>query len=543
LNSPQRALDAQAERELAYYRRECNDLGARLLRLQEEQSAAFREARRSRTVAKLIREAHHATDVFETLAELGSAVLEVIVENALCDRAALLERQDGPGPGIRFRVTHAVGFDRVPVPDSVVLPSLPEFFLTTSRTSIEPPAFDLTAILQVPYILWAADRRTGHALIIGNQSEGNLSRPFEAGDQELIDGALSVYIDVLRRKRAEQELRASEQRYRLIIESARDYAIFATDLKGCVTSWNRGAQEVLGWKESEILGQPYSMVYTPEERAKAAPAADLAEALAAGHSRHQRAYLRADGTRLWGTSVITPLRDTPSSAGQGLLVIVRDHTEQRLAERRQQILVEELQHRTRNLLAVVSAIAHGTEEGSSSLGDFGPRFRSRLAALARVQHLLSPEGGAAMSIGGLVTGELLAHGVEPDGHRVSVTGPEVVLPGQMVQTLTLALHELATNAVKHGALRGADEGRLAVSWSVEVADGNPPLLTLEWKESGVVMPPSDRIVPRGYGRELIEGALPYELGARTDFSLESDGIRCRICLAVGHAIGESPEMV
>lgn len=202
---------AKLERELAYYRRECNDLGARLLRLQEEQSQAFREARRSRTVAKLIREAHRLADNVATPEAIGSSMLALIVENTLCDRAAFCQREGAPGASDQFRVTHAIGFGAEPQPEWAMVPNAPPFFLTTSRTVIETPAYELTGILRMPYVLWAYDKASGHALILGNQSESNVSRPFEAGDQELVEGALSVYIDVLARKQAELELHAAKR--------------------------------------------------------------------------------------------------------------------------------------------------------------------------------------------------------------------------------------------------------------------------------------------------------------------------------------------
>jgi diguanylate cyclase (GGDEF)-like protein len=194
----------QLERELAYYRRECNDLGARLLRLQEEQSEAFREARRSRTVAKLIREASRLADTGIAPDELGEPMLEIIVDNAMCDRAALLQ-ESPPGSG-RFTTTHVIGAgDRSP--STVVVQPPPAFFFTTAETRLEPPAYELIAILQLPYVLWAYDRSTGAALIVGNRSQANVSRPFGPGDQELIEGGLSVYLDVLARRRAEVALR------------------------------------------------------------------------------------------------------------------------------------------------------------------------------------------------------------------------------------------------------------------------------------------------------------------------------------------------
>jgi signal transduction histidine kinase len=207
------STEGQLERELAYYRRECNTLGAGLLRLQEEQSHAFREARRSRTVAKLIREAYRLIDQSASPGELGEPMLATVLDNTMCDRAALL--QEHPRGSGRFTVTHVIGLPGE-APGPVELPVVPAFFFTTSRSRIEPPAYQLTAILRLPYILWAYDATCGAALILGNQSESNVSRPFEEADQEIVEGALSVYIDILLRKRAEMEMREA----RILAEEA-----------------------------------------------------------------------------------------------------------------------------------------------------------------------------------------------------------------------------------------------------------------------------------------------------------------------------------
>ncbi len=196
------------ERELQYYRNECNDLGARLLRLQEEQSQAFLEARRSRTVARLVREAYRFAEPAQAMHDVGGALLQVIVEAALCDRAALL-REEPPGSG-RFLVAHAIGGTSVEADEVVMIPSPPVFFFTSSLRLDRPPE-GLLDVLRLPFILWAYDRSSGHALVIGSRSEGNVSRPFESGDQELIETALFVYLDVLYRKHAEAQLRQAKQ--------------------------------------------------------------------------------------------------------------------------------------------------------------------------------------------------------------------------------------------------------------------------------------------------------------------------------------------
>ncbi|TCZ56761.1 sensor histidine kinase [Roseicella aquatilis] len=244
----QDVLIGQLERELAYYRRECNDLGARLLRLQEEQSQTFREARRSRTVVKLTREAYRLADGDHPPDEIGVPMLEIIIENALCDGAALLQVEPD---GETFRVTHAIGAGAEGPRHPVTIPSPPEFFFTTARTPMEPLAYGLTGILRLPYILWAHDRHAGRALILGNRSESNVSRPFEAGDQEFIEAALSVYIDLMLRKETQFALRgAMAAAERASAARARFLATLTHELRTPLNA-------IIGYSEMMVPGSRY----------------------------------------------------------------------------------------------------------------------------------------------------------------------------------------------------------------------------------------------------------------------------------------------
>ena len=197
------------DRELQYYRRECNELGARLLRLQEEQSQTYREARRSRTVVRLVRETYRIGDLAQTAHDVGGPILEVIVDNALCDSAALLREE--PRGSNHFLVAHASGGPQAAVDAAAVIPDPPTFCYANSFTPTNQLTDRLSALLRMPFVLWSYDRSSGYALVIGNRSETNVNRPFEAGDQELVDSALSVYLDVLYRKQAEAQLRQAKQ--------------------------------------------------------------------------------------------------------------------------------------------------------------------------------------------------------------------------------------------------------------------------------------------------------------------------------------------
>ena len=202
----------------------------------------------------------------------------------------------------------------------------------------------------------------------------------------------------------------------------------------------------------------------------------------------------------------------------------------RESESRMRIMVGELQHRTRNLIGVVMALADRTAIGAEGLNDFRSNFRDRLGALARVQGLLSraaPAGG--VNFDELLASELSAQSAK-NGGVLTLDGPKgVALRPISVQALAMALYELTTNALKYGAL-GQRNGRLNIHWRAET-ENDAPWIFIDWRERGV----DTARVPAGTkgdgsGRRLIEDALPYQFGARTTFVIEPDGIHCTIAL-------------
>jgi two-component system CheB/CheR fusion protein len=211
-------------------------------------------------------------------------------------------------------------------------------------------------------------------------------------------------------------------------------------------------------------------------------------------------------------------------------VLFNDISRRKRDEELQHTLVAELQHRTRNLLAIVRGITQQTLRSSTSLDQFAKEFGDRLSALSRVQSLLS-SGADEVKVGDLVRGELDAHGAPLDSDRIIVSGPDVPLTSREVQVLTLALHELTTNAIKYGALAN-HSGQLSISWSLDRPNGRE-LLVICWVESGVEMDGVAQQDRRGFGRKLIEQALPYDLGAETNFRFGEDGIRCELRIPIG----------
>jgi PAS domain S-box-containing protein len=233
----------------------------------------------------------------------------------------------------------------------------------------------------------------------------------------------------------------------------------------------------------------------------------------------------SDGVERWVATRGRALFDKGQAVG--FLGVALDITERKRAEQVKEVMIAELQHRTRNILAVIRSISAQTRAASNSLADYAVEFNERLAALSRVQGLLSRGDHVPVTLAELVRIELDAVGTEPDGGRIVVNGPNVILPIVSVQILALALHELATNSLKYGVLVGS-EGRLEVTWNVMAKADGSHHLALEWRESEIKVRNSSDTGKKGFGRRLIEQALPYQLDASTRFVLLADGVRCSI---------------
>jgi two-component sensor histidine kinase len=182
----------------------------------------------------------------------------------------------------------------------------------------------------------------------------------------------------------------------------------------------------------------------------------------------------------------------------------------------------ELQHRLRNNLALMRSVIRRSNETAESPEEFALHLDARIGALARTQGMLGLAGASGVELEELVRNELIASAVGEKNYRIE--GPPVPLHGKAAESLGLALHELATNSLKFGAL-AAENGFLAVTWTVS---GLPaPELHLSWIESGVTVV---SLAPRrrGFGQELIECTLPYELEARTRLAFTPGGATCTI---------------
>lgn len=333
---------------------------------------------------------------------------------------------------------------------------------------------------------------------------------------------VGMNIDVTAHRLAQQALSDSEHRMHSLMDGL-PQLIWRAGAPGRWTEASRQWTAYTGQTEEQALEWGWLDAVHPEDRSAARDTWSQAET--EGFEVEFRLRSTLDGMWRWFKTRATPVRNNKGRILEWLGTST-DVDALRSLQEHQLVLVAELQHRTRNLLAVVRQISQRTLLSAHDLEDFGQRFRDRLGMLARLQGLLSSiDENETVRFDELVSSELSAVGVEPGG-RIRVGGPEDVRlrPGA-VQMLAMALHELVTNAVKHGAL-GQPDGLLEITWQVLQED--KPLLQIDWQEFGVVMSGAE---PHwGQGRELIERALPYQLDARTTFEPRADGIYCRIIL-------------
>jgi len=328
---------------------------------------------------------------------------------------------------------------------------------------------------------------------------------------------------------AQERLRESEERLRLLIEGVRDYAILMLDPEGRIASWNAGAEWLKGWREEEILGSPAAVLRRPEEAAKGKPEEELRIARESGRFEGEGWRVRKDGTAFLAHIALRPLY-SPEGQLRGYTEVTRDITERTRAEEHQRLLMAELDHRVRNTLAAVQSMARHT----LGEGEQVEAFLGRLAAFAQAHTLLAQGGWQGAGLRPLVGAALEAY----DG-RVHLDGPEVLLQPRATQALGMVLHELATNAAKYGAW-SVPEGRVAVRWRVRASD--PRRLLLEWTEDrGPVVKPPCR---RGFGTRLVEWSLAHELDGNAELEFRPEGLRCVIELPLtGAKLTEAPPEV
>jgi PAS domain S-box-containing protein len=333
-------------------------------------------------------------------------------------------------------------------------------------------------------------------------------------------GAINLLMDVTGQHDADME----SARLAAIVVSSDD-AIISKTIDGRITSWNAGATRIFGYEASEMIGESILRIIPPELHGEEK---EILAKLQRGEriDHYETVRVAKDGRRVDVSLTVSPLRDR-SGRVVGASKVGRDITDRKRAEKMQRVLTDELAHRVKNTLATVQAIANQSLVRAKSPPDFVSSFAGRIQALAKAHTLLTRSKMQGADVMELVSEQVLIGA--PNDDRISCSGPLLVLDAQAAVHLALVLHELATNARKHGAL-SVPQGRLSVTWQMRTNGGCS--LLLSWKESHG--PKVSAPNAHGFGRTLIEQTVRAR-GGEASVDYRTDGLSCEIKLPLPDA--------
>lgn len=278
-----------------------------------------------------------------------------------------------------------------------------------------------------------------------------------------------------------------------------------------------------GYERQEVLGQRFNFMVAHEADAQALAQIELACNGPAGVDA-EICYRRKDGSTFWAAVFITPVRDKSGAVEQHFASFV-DLTRHKEEQARSTMLIDELNHRVKNTLATVQSIVWQSLRQSSDPGVIRDAIESRIFALARSHELLTRQTWKGAGLRDLVEAAMAPFaGIDQRAQRVVVDGPNVMLAPNATLALGIALHELATNAVKFGAFSG-HAGSLLIAWTIDKTPQGSRLV-LHWQEKGgPPVPPPSR---QGFGSKVIERGLAHELGGTARLDYRADGLVCTI---------------
>jgi PAS domain S-box-containing protein len=321
-------------------------------------------------------------------------------------------------------------------------------------------------------------------------------------------------IDAYRDSDKRNQTRGNEMYWLASIVASSDDAIISKDLDGVIMSWNRGAEQVFGFTAEEVIGKPITILIPPD-RLDEEPR--ILQRIRAGEKiDHYETVRQGKDGRLIDISLsISPVRDDRGTI-IGASKIARDITQRKQVERHADVLAHEAEHRTRNILANVSAtvqLSHADTPENLKAAILG-----RIQALANVHALFVESRWTGAEFSRLVAQELAPY--QTESKRVLIEGPQVMLNPNVAQALAVTTHELATNAAKYGALSGP-VGTVQVTWS-RIRDGE---LAIRWAEGAG--PPVSPPARNSFGSRVM-GRLIKEAGGTIAFEWCKDGLRCTI---------------
>jgi len=327
-----------------------------------------------------------------------------------------------------------------------------------------------------------------------------------------------------------ERIRAEAENARLvaIVSSSSDAIVSVSAENRRISTWNRAAEAMFGYTEAEAIGAPAGLLVPAEHRTEFDTERGVFErTMQDGQVRFDSVRRRKDGT-LVDVSISATRMVSAEGRVIGVSAIFRDITERKRWEEHQRLLINELNHRVKNTLATVQSIATQTLRNAGSVAEAREAFESRLMALSRAHDVLTRENWDGADLTEIVEQAMAAYR-QAGGSRVHIHGRAVRLsPGQAL-AVAMALHELATNAMKYGALSN-EAGEVRIGWNVELTT-EPSHLRLTWAESGG--PPVKEPSRRGFGTRLLERSLAQDLGGHVRLTFAPTGLVCTVEALLG----------
>jgi PAS domain S-box-containing protein len=325
-------------------------------------------------------------------------------------------------------------------------------------------------------------------------------------------GAVNMLVDITDRKRNE----TAAQRLASIVESSDD-AIISKDLNGIISTWNIGAERLFGYLAEEVIGKHISILIPPHLLQEEDTIIDRVRR-GQRIEHYETVRQRKHGSLIDISLTVSPLRNAQGKV-VGASKIARDISDRKRSEVQIATLAREAEHRTRNILATVQAIVRLSN--SDTADELKTNIAGRIQALANVNTLLVQSRWTGATLHSLVTKELSPY-CQANDPRAQIDGPNVLLESNVAQSIAASLHEMATNAAKHGALSVPD-GRIKIVWR-----HSPEGFVLSWSETNgpPVVPPKRQ----GFGMSLMDTMIQGQLKGTLRFDWHPDGFKCEISL-------------
>ncbi|MGH7224962.1 MAG: PAS domain-containing protein, partial [Gemmataceae bacterium] len=356
-------------------------------------------------------------------------------------------------------------------------------------------------------------------------------RPYRS-TENVIQGVVMTFVDITERKKADTAVRKSEVRFSAIVNQAA-VGVAETDLAGRFVLTNARFCEIVGRSDEALKALRMQDITHPEDLPRNQVLFDRLVSAGTGFEIETR-YVRPDGEAVWVQNSVSALLDDDGRPHR-LLAVSLEIGERKGREAQAELLLGELDHRVKNILAIVISVVSQTLKTSSNPQTFAAAIKSRIEAISRAHSILTNRGGReSASLHSLIATELAPYNL--DGRDIAVDGPEVRLTPKAGLSFGLTFHELASNAAKYGAL-SVSGGSLSLSWKIYNHDDRR--LRLTWIETGG---PTIQKAPatRGFGTTVIERTMQHDFDAAVTREFLPSGLRCTIEMPLTPEVGIVP---